>query len=1045
MHSNLIETRISIALDHSMAAVSVSNDIHSLLGFNAIDFLAGKVSLQSRIHKDDQDVADELFSTEPNPVSRSFNIRLRHADGRIRCIKGHYNKVRQANEWVLELLLQDATSLWQAQTEQSMLTNFNALMNNTDDFIYFKDTNHVFTGASESLVKTAPQLTHWQDFLGLTSYDIYSEEHADVCYRLEKEILAGAHVAHDIQEISLPDDSRVWVNNKSFPIKNAQGEITGVFGVAHDITESKLTELTLIESETALQESQKIAGLGSYVYHIQDKIWASSDTLDKILGIDSDYPRTETSWDALVHPDDLESAKHYLRRKFAKRSQEFDREYRIVRPCDGAERYIRGLGRLVFDEQGNPLRMHGTIQDMTVIRNELLNEKRAILGNQLIGALALKQRRILWANHAFETMLGYEPGELVGVSTRRFYISEHEFLSVEAVYDEISENGIGHTQYQYVRKDGSIVWLAMSGTFLNKENGESLWTFVDISQQKNAESELRIAAVAFESHESMLITDANNVILRVNRAFSEMTGYEAGEVIGQTPKLLKSDVHDPSYYADMWNTLLAEGKWQGELWNKRKNGELYPEFLTITAVKNPEGEITNFVGSATDITRTKAAAAEIENLAFYDHLTALPNRRLLLDRLKQALLYSARHSNDGAILFLDLDHFKTINDTLGHDTGDTLLQEVANRLTASVREGDTVARLGGDEFVVMIEGLSELKAEAATHTEDIGEKILAALNQPYTLAGKEYQLGCSIGVALFSDHMQSVDELLKHADIAMYQAKRSGRNALRFFDPVMQASIDARVALEADLKIAVKENQLALYFQPQVYHNLQITGAEVLLRWKHPVRGMIPPLEFIPLAEETGLIIPVGQWVLEKACEQIKAWENNVHTQNLQLAVNVSARQFYQPDFVTQVLQIIEQTKINPDKLKLELTESLVLDDIVDTIEKMRQLQSVGVRFSMDDFGTGHSSLAYLTQLPLDQLKIDQSFTRNICTKHSDAVIAQTIIGMGNNLGMEIIAEGVETEEQRTFLQRHGCPIFQGYLFSKPVPIEELKTMLEHK
>jgi len=293
--------------------------------------------------------------------------------------------------------------------------------------------------------------------------------------------------------------------------------------------------------------------------------------------------------------------------------------------------------------------------------------------------------------------------------------------------------------------------------------------------------------------------------------------------------------------------------------------------------------------------------------------------------------------------------------------------------------------------------------------------------------------------------MQSVDELLKHADIAMYQAKRSGRNALRFFDPVMQASIDARVALEADLKIAVKENQLALYFQPQVYHNLQITGAEVLLRWKHPARGMIPPLDFIPLAEETGLIIPLGQWVLKKACEQIKAWENNVHTQNLQLAVNVSAKQFYQPDFVTQVLQIIEQTRINPDKLKLELTESLVLDDILDTIEKMRQLQSVGVRFSMDDFGTGHSSLAYLTQLPLDQLKIDQSFTRNICTKHSDAVIAQTIIGMGNNLGMEIIAEGVETEEQRAFLQRHGCPIFQGYLFSKPIPIEELETMLEIK
>lgn len=1042
MQSNLIESHISIALNCPTKAVSVNGDLYQLLGFDADDFMSGKVTLQSRIHPEDQHSFDALLSSSSHPSAGSFNFRLRHADNRIRCIRAHYRKTKQTDGLLLEILLQDVKGLWQPQTGQSTQTTFNALMDNTDDFIYFKDLNHVFTEASESLLKTTAALKCRQEFLGLTSYDVYPEAYADICYRLEKEVMADAGFVQHTQEIQFSDESKVWISNKTFPIRDAQGEIIGTFGVAHDITESKLNELTLMESETALKESQTIAGLGSYVYHIQDQVWSSSETLDKILGIDSDYPRTEISWDALIHPDDLASAKHYLRRKFAKNSPEFDREYRIIRPCDGEERYIRGLGRLVFDQQGKPLRMHGTIQDITAIRNELLNEKRAILGNQLVGALAIKQRKILWANPAFENMLGYAPGELVGVSMRRFYLNEQEFRSVETVYEEISRNGIGHTQYQYLRKDGSKVWLAMSGTLVNKESGESLWTFVDISQQKNAENELRIAAVAFESNESILITDANNIILRVNHAFTEMTGYEAYEVIGQTPKLLKSDVHEKNYYSSMWKTLLSEGKWQGELWNKRKNGEVYPEFLTITAVKNLDGEITNFVGNATDITRSKAAAAEIESLAFYDQLTSLPNRRLLLDRLKQALLYSARHRDDGAILFLDLDHFKTINDTLGHDTGDVLLQEVAHRLTASVREGDTVARLGGDEFVVMIEGLSEHKAEAAAHIEDIGEKILAALNRPYTLAGKEYQLGCSIGVALFSDHIQSVDDLLKHADIAMYQAKRSGRNALRFFDPVMQASINARVALEADLKVAINHNQLILYYQPQVYHNRQITGAEVLLRWKHPTRGMIPPMEFIPLAEETGLIIPIGQWVLKQACEQIKAWENNIVTQNLQLAVNVSAKQFYQPDFVTEVIQVIEQTKINPDKLKLELTESLVLDDIADAIRKMHQLQSIGVRFSMDDFGTGHSSLAYLTQLPLDQLKIDQSFTRNICSKHSDAVIAQTIIGMGNNLGMEIIAEGVETEEQRAFLQRHGCPTFQGYLFSRPIPIEAFETLL---
>ncbi|MDO9366380.1 MAG: EAL domain-containing protein [Methylotenera sp.] len=1046
MHCSL-EANIRISLSTPITTLSVDEHIYALLGFNANDFISGKINLQNLIHQDDQDIAATLFSSElPTKTttnSRSFNVRLRHADGRIRCIKGYYKKIVLDNVLVLDLLLQDAKSLWQPQSDQSLMANFKAMMDNTDDYIYFKDRNHVFTGASQALVKITESTLHWTEFLGLTDYDVFLEAYADIYYSLEKKVFSGVDVAHDIQETLLQDGSKGWINNRNYPINNENGEIVGLFGIARDITESKQAELALQVSEAYLKESQKIAGLGSYVFNIQDGTWQSSAILNQILGIDDSYERNEQSWDALIHPDDLIKAKYYLRRRFAAKSSTFDREYRVIRPNDHAERYIRGIGRLVLDKQGRPLQMHGTIQDITSVRHELLNEKRAILGNQLVGALALKQRKIIWANTAFETMLGYAPGELVGVPTRRFYINEDEYKSVEIIYADIAKNNIGHTQHEYVRKDGRRIWLAMSGAQLNKDTDESLWTFVDITQQKLAESELRIAAVAFESQESMIITDANNVILRVNRAFTDTTGYTAADAIGNSPKMLNSGRHDPSFFADMWNTIQSIGTWNGEVWNRRKNGELYPEHLTITAVKNAVGEITNYVGTATDVTTSKAAAAEIENLAFYDHLTGLPNRRLLVDRLNHALLYSARHDKDGAVLFLDLDHFKTINDTLGHDVGDVLLQQVATRLTNCVREGDTVARLGGDEFVVMIEGLNEQGAEAATQTEEVGEKILLALNLPYQLVGQEHQIGCSIGVALFSDHKQSLDDLLKHADIAMYQAKKSGRNALRFFDPKMQASINTRVALEADLRIALKEKQFKLYFQPQVYHNRQITGAEVLIRWQHPNRGLVSPYDFIPLAEETGLILPIGQWVLETACQQIKAWENNLLTQHLQLAVNVSARQFFQPNFVEQVLLAIHQTKINPDKLKLELTESLVLDDITDTIDKMHQLQKVGVRFSMDDFGTGQSSLAYLTQLPLDQLKIDQSFTRNIGVKRSDAVIVQTIIGMGNNLGMEIIAEGVETEAQREFLQAHGCPVFQGYLFSKPVPLETFERMLK--
>jgi len=563
-----------------------------------------------------------------------------------------------------------------------------------------------------------------------------------------------------------------------------------------------------------------------------------------------------------------------------------------------------------------------------------------------------------------------------------------------------------------------------------------------LRERKRMEEELRIAAVVFDSWESMMITDARRVILRVNKAFTETTGYGAEEVVGQTPRFLQSERHGPGFYAQMWDTIERTGSWQGEIWDKRKDGELYPKLLSIIAVKDQNGAVTHYIGTHVDISQSKRAADEIERLAFYDPLTGLPNRRLLQDRLKLALASSHRSCRKGGLLFLDLDNFKTLNDTLGHDMGDLLLQQVAERLVGCVREGDTVARLGGDEFVVVLENLSDRAYEAAKQAENIAKKVQTALSQPYLLAAHDYRSTPSIGATLFSGHEQTMDDLLKQADIAMYQAKNSGRNALCFFDPRMQANITARVALEADLRLAVAERQFVLYYQPQVHHNDRILGAEVLIRWRHPERGLIPPSEFIPLTEETGLILTIGLWVLETACEQIKRWENHIHTRHLQLAVNVSANQFRQPDFVEQVCRVLYRSGINPDRLKLELTETMVLNDIDDTILKMNALRVIGVRFSMDDFGTGYSSLSSLKKLPIDQLKIDQSFVRDILLDPDDAVIVQTIIAMANHLGMEVIAEGVETEAQRSFLEQHNCQVCQGYLFGKPVPIEEFEELL---
>ncbi|MHB1233545.1 MAG: EAL domain-containing protein [Burkholderiales bacterium] len=438
----------------------------------------------------------------------------------------------------------------------------------------------------------------------------------------------------------------------------------------------------------------------------------------------------------------------------------------------------------------------------------------------------------------------------------------------------------------------------------------------------------------------------------------------------------------------------------------------------------------------------KAAEAEIEHLAYFDGLTQLPNRHLLIDRLHQVLVSSTRGGHAGALLLIDLDNFKTLNDTLGHDVGDLLLQQTAQRLVRCVRAEDTVARVGGDEFMVLIENLGLFTQEAAALARTVGEKILATLNQPYLLAEYEHSSSPSMGIVLFADISDSVEELLKRADLAMYQAKAAGRNTLRFFDPQMQARAMARAALETDLRLGVQADQFLLYYQPQVNSEGCLTGAEALLRWQHPRRGMVPPAEFIPLAEDTGLILPLGQWVLETACAQLAAWADDPLTARLALAVNVSARQFRHKDFVDQVLAVLDQSRADSQKLKLELTESLLVDDVEDIIGKMNALKARGVNFSLDDFGTGYSSLTYLKRLPLYQLKIDQSFVRDVLTDPNDAAIARTIVALANSLNLAVIAEGVETEAQRDFLAGIGCYAYQGYLYSQPLALQAFEAFV---
>jgi len=652
--------------------------------------------------------------------------------------------------------------------------------------------------------------------------------------------------------------------------------------------------------------------------------------------------------------------------------------------------------------------------------------------------------RYLLINAAACRFIGKAAEEIIGKDDRAFFPPDQAEM-IRGIDRSIVATGKPTTAEEELdTADGRRIFLATKGP-LRDEEKRTFGTFGisrDITRRKQNEAELRIAATAFESQLGMLITDANERILRVNRAFTEISGFTAADVIGKTPRVLKSGLHDASFYRSMWMALQRRGYWQGEIWNRHRTGSSTPVFMNISAVVDNAGAVTHYIGAFSDISRHKQAEATIHSLSYYDALTRLPNRRLLVERLKKALDNDDPHATHGAVLFIDLDDFSSLNDTRGHDIGDIALIEIAQRIRACVPGDENVARPNGDEFVVILDDLGDDAAPAATRAREFAERLRTAISQPMPLTGGDYQCTASIGIALFKCRETSIEDLMKQADATMYQVKRLGRDRVHFFDPDLLTALEERIALEAALRKAIPD-QLTLHYQPQVDDEGRIFGAEVLVRWQHPENGLIHPAAFIPVAEESGLILEIGHWVLETACRQLNAWEAKPGTRHLRLSVNVSARQFHQDDFVDQVLQVIDATGVDPSLVKLELTESMLLDDAEKVVAKMAALKARGVRFSLDDFGTGFSSLSYLKRLPLNQLKIDQSFVRDVESDPNDAAIVRTVIALGQSLGLNVIAEGVETEGQRSFLSVHGCKQYQGYLFGRPMPIEDFEKMID--
>ncbi|WP_353572480.1 EAL domain-containing protein [Candidatus Albibeggiatoa sp. nov. BB20] len=594
-----------------------------------------------------------------------------------------------------------------------------------------------------------------------------------------------------------------------------------------------------------------------------------------------------------------------------------------------------------------------------------------------------------------------------------------------------------------VEQDNQTLWFDSNTVPLRNAKDEYigyLGTFEDITERKQTEEKLKQAAKVLEnSAEAICITDEESRIIVVNRAFSQITGYDEGEILGKTTNILKSGKHDSTFYKNMWTLIQVTGRWEGEIWNRRKNGEVYPEWLNISVIRDEmTKEITNYLAIFSDITRTKQNEQRLAYLAHYDDLTGLPNRTLFYERVERALFLAKEHNYKIAVVFLDLDHFKYVNDTWGHAVGDLLLKDASKRIVQCVRKNDTVARLGGDEFTAVLDHIDNSETAAT-----VGQRILDSLRPPFHLNGHETFISSSIGISIYPSDGKDVETLLKHADIAMYRAKDQGKDNYQFFTAQMNVEAQQRLLLETKLRHALERNELRLYYQPQVHlASGHIIGAEVLVRWQHPDMGLLSPQQFIPLAEETGLIVLIGEWVLHAACEQHKIWRDNGYP-HLRLAVNLSSRQFRENNLAERIIQILEETEMDASLLELEITESVLMKDADKAVETLNILKKMGIQLAIDDFGTGYSSLNYLKRFPIDKLKIDKSFICDIPKSIDDMTITKAIVALARSLHLKVIAEGVETKAQLAFLKSLRCDEVQGYLISHPIPVNQFVELLD--
>ena len=1339
---NCLEATIKILLTSPVSILSVSDSIEGLLGFKPDEFLSANVSLKDRIHLDDSDISSQLFSTDLSIASGSSNLRIRQANGRILCVKITFTKKcdNTTGNIIVDLFLQDAKGLHKESHHPSLPSDFKALMENTDDYIYFKDRNHVFTGASETLVSVTEPSEHWPDLLGLTDYDVFPEELADSYYELEKRVFSGEHIAHEEQETLDNEGNKGWVDNRKYPIQNESGEIIGLFGIARDITVKKQIQQRLEKSKSRLKETQKYAHIAHWDLFPGGKTAIWSEQVYAILGLPADTESSPELLCKLLHKDDCDVVMASLQHSLAT-GKEHRIEYRITRQNDGEQRWIECRAKAILNDDGTVERLSGFIQDITerklnqLAKEKLLAEQSAIVDNPLVGIVTVRDRKIIWANTAFETLLGYQEDELTDCPTRQIYVKEDDYQAIGKAYAKIETTAVIKNELAFLRKDGQPIWFDMRGTVLNQEKGESLWIFVDVTERKLSELALshakgkyrtlfetsndaivvhddtgfidantaalglfgcssfemlrgksptdispetqpggerseilaqqhiataikqgkhqfkwvhkrinnnqpfsadvlistseidgkpviqatvrdisqqkrtqfyedmqhqvfdllfqnrplttllesivnivesahpniicsillmdkdkkhllleaaphladsykkaiddieigedvgccataaytgkriivediqaypywkpykklaananlkacwsepiigsknnvlgtfaiyhheistpeqkdfeliefsaQLASIAIErnqtnkelllqsnvfrnTHEGIIITDKNQLIIDINPAFTEITGYSREEVIGKTPNLLSSGKQSPEFYAEMWQKINQQGHWQGEVWNRSKEGDIYAELLNISTLLDEKGEVSNYVGVFSDITQSKQQQEKLNLMAHYDVLTKLPNRALFVDRFNQAIAHSDRTSQQLAICFLDLDDFKLVNDHYGHEVGDQLLIEVAQRITTSIREEDTVSRQGGDEFALLLNDIVSFDECKQTI-----ERIHHALAQPYIIDGYPHKISASAGVTLYPDDDSDIDTLLRHADQAMYRAKQAGRSQYYLFNTEQDQAFIIKQHRLVEIEQALTNNEFQLFYQPKV--NMvtgTVFGAEALIRWIHPEKGLIPPLDFLPLVDGTDLEIKIGDWVINQALCQMDQWQQqDIH---IEISVNISSHHLLSLSFIEKLeATLLKYPTVDPKTLQLEILETSALGDL-HTINHIINTckQQLELTFSLDDFGTGYSSLTHLRNLPVDTIKIDQSFIRDMLDDSNDYVIVDGVIGLADSFDRDVIAEGVEATEHGLMLLIMGCDNAQGYDISKPIPAESFPRWL---